>query len=281
VVRGTARGRPAHSRGGYHPAMDDERLIAMVDANLVAFARHLAQATPAGALEERGDVLLIAGDEPSAVIVNSAFSIGAGADAASILPAAAAFFGRRGPGMYGVWTRAHADAGLEAVLPTVGFSLDVDLPVMVLEERPAPVPLPDGVVLRRVVDRAGVEDFRTADRAGFASHDVERAAVDSAFRDPGSLLDPAVAGFVAYVDGVPAAAALSFTALDVARIGWVGTVPAYRRRGLGAAVTRAAALAGFDRGAQIAALESSPAGEPLYRSLGFRSITNYRVWSIG
>jgi ribosomal protein S18 acetylase RimI-like enzyme len=259
--------------------MDDARLIAMVDANLVAFARHLARSIPTGALEERDDVLLIAGDEPSAVIVNSAFALGVGGEAGSILPAAAAFFGPRGHG-YGIWTRAHADAALEAVLPTAGFSLDVDLPVMVLEERPLPAPAPGGVVVRQVVDEAGVEDFRTADRAGFASHDVERAAVDSAFRDPRSLLDPAVAGFVAYVDGVPAAAAMSFTALGVARIGWVGTVPAFRRRGLGAAVTRAAVLAGFDRGARIAALESSPAGVPLYRSMGFRPVTNYRVWSI-
>ena len=57
--------------------------------------------------------------------------------------------------------------------------------------------------------------------------------------------------------------------------------PAFRRRGLGGAVTRAAVLAGFDRGASLAALETSPAGVALYRSLGFREITNYRVWSIG
>jgi GNAT superfamily N-acetyltransferase len=260
--------------------VDDERLIAMVDANLVAFARHLAQSTPDGTLEQRRDVLLIAGDDPTPVIVNSAFAIGASGDPASILPAAAAFFGRRGHG-YGLWTRAHADAALEAILPTAGFTIDIELPVMVLEARPAPVPLPAGVVVRKVVDEAGVEDFRTADRAGFASDEHERAAVDSAFRDPASLLDPGVAGFVAYVDGAPAAAAMSFTALEVARIGWVGTVPAFRRRGLGAAVTRAAVLAGFDRGAHIAALESSPMGVGLYRGMGFRQITTYRVWSIG
>lgn len=260
--------------------MDDERLIAMVDANLMAFARNLASSTPAGALEERGDVLLIAGDEPSAVIVNSAFTTGTAGDPASILPAAAAFFGRRRH-EYGLWTRAHADAALEAVLPAAGFTVDIDLPVMVLEARPAVVQPPAGVDIRQVFDKAGVEDFRIADRAGFADDDHERAAVDSAFRDPGSLLRPAVAAFVAYVDGVPAAAAMSFTALGVARVGWVGTVPEFRRRGLGAAVTRAAVQAGFDRGAQIAALESSPMGVGLYRSLGFRQITNYRVWSIG
>lgn len=260
--------------------MDDTRLIALVDANLMAFARHLARSTPAGALEERQDVLLIAGDHPTPVIVNSAFTTGPAGDPAAILLAAAGFFGRRGH-QYGLWTRAHADAGLEAVLPAAGFTLDVDLPVMVLEVRPARVPLPDGVVLREVRDDADVEAFRVADRAGFADDDQERAAVDSAFGDPASLLDPAVAGFVAYADGVPAAAAMSFADGGVARVGWVGVVPEFRRRGLGAAVTRAVVLAGFDRGAHIAALESSPMGVELYRSLGFRQITNYRVWSIG
>jgi ribosomal protein S18 acetylase RimI-like enzyme len=260
--------------------MHDAGLIALVDANLVAFGRHLASRAPGGGLEERKDVLLVAGDHPTPVIVNSAFTIGTDPDPDSILPAAAAFFGRRGHG-YGLWTRAHADAALEAVLPAAGFVPMITLPVMVLEARPAARPAPPGTQVRRVIDTAGVEDFRVAGRAGFASDDEDRAAIESAFRDPASLLGPAVAGFVAYVDGVPVAAAMSFTALGVTRVGWVGTDPAYRRRGLGEAVTRAAVLAGFDLGATLAALESSPMGVPLYRSMGFREITTYRVWSIG
>lgn len=263
-----------------HETSGDEQLIARVDANLLAFGRHIASSIPAGSLEERGDMLLIAGDDPTPVIVNSAFTSGPSADPATILPFAAAFFGRLGHG-YGLWTRAHADSALEAVLPSAGFAVDIDLPVMVLEERPDAAPAPAGVELRRVVDAAGLEDFRAADRAGFADDEQGRAAVDSAFRAPESLIHPAVAGFVAYVDGVPAAAAMSFTALDITRVGWVGTVPAFRRRGLGTAVTRAAVLAGFDAGASLAALESSPEGVPLYRSMGFRTITHYRVWSIG
>ena len=279
VARRAARGAPGAGRD-YDAFVDDERLIELVDANLMAFARHMATSIPAGTLEERGDVLLIAGDDPTPVIVNSAFATGPSADPGSILPAAAAFYGRLGHG-YGLWTRAHADAALEAVLPAAGFTLDIDLPVMVLEARPAAVPAPAGAQVRRVADEAAVEDFRIADREGFGEDDPGRAAVDSAFRDPGSLLHPAVAGFVAYVDGVPAAAAMSFTAGDVTRVGWVGTVPAFRRRGLGTTVTRAAVLAGFDAGASLAALESSPAGVSIYRSMGFRTITHYRVWSIG
>lgn len=270
----------ARGAQGYDATVGDEELIARVDGNLLAFGRHIARSIPAGSLEERGDMLLIAGDDPTPVIVNSAFTAGPPADPATILPSAAAFFGRLAHG-YGLWTRAHADAALEAVLPAAGFTVDIELPVMVLEARPADAPASAGVELRRVVDAAGVEDFRAADRAGFADDEQGRAAVDSAFRAPASLIHPAVAGFVAYVDGVPAAAAMSFTALDITRVGWVGTVPAFRRRGLGTAVTRAAVLAGFDAGASLAALESSPEGVPLYRSMGFRTITHYRIWSIG
>ena len=86
VGRGIAPSGCAHgscSRAvarGYDAAMGDERLIALVDANLVAFGRHIAGSIPAGTLEERGDVLLIAGDDPTPVIVNSAFATGPSAD---------------------------------------------------------------------------------------------------------------------------------------------------------------------------------------------------------
>ena len=95
-------------------------LIARVDANLMAFGRHIASSIPAGSLEERGDLLLIAGDDPTPVIVNSAFATGPPADPATMLPAVAAFFGRLGH-EYGLWTRAHADAALEAVFPAAGL----------------------------------------------------------------------------------------------------------------------------------------------------------------
>lgn len=257
--------------------MDDARLIELVDANQVAFARHLGASTPGGGVVERPDALLIAGDDPTPLIVNSVFPILGDADPGTILSAAATYFGRRGHG-YCVWTRAHVDGPLEAALPLAGFRAVVDLPVMVLTERPEARPDPAGAEIRMVATPADVEDFRVAVRDGFARFDAERAAVDSAFRDPASLLHPAVGASVAYVDGAPVAAAMSFTALGVARVAWVGTLPAFRRRGLGDAVTRAAVLAGFDRGATISALESSPVGFGLYRSMGYRQVTTYRIW---
>lgn len=249
--------------------VDEARLIALVDANLDAFVRHFG-GHAAG--EIPGSIRWAAGIAGATAAAGVAGVGGAGG--------AAEAAGSGDPG-FGTWTRAHADAALEAVLPLAGFRLVADLPVMILETRPEARRAPDGVRIRPVVDVAGVEDFLAADRAARATDVEEAFAIDPVRLDTATLLHPGVAAFVAYVEGEPVAAALSFTAPPVTRIAWVGTAPVHRRRGLGDAVARAALLAGFDRGATIAALESSAAALELYRSMGFRQVTSYRTWRIG
>lgn len=219
----------------------DQELLEAVAANLAAFGRHMQAPMP----------------EP------------------------ATLFAVEGHG-YAIWTRAHADAALEAILPEAGFVLAVDLPVMVLTGDVAPPrPLPARTEIRRVTDESGAADFRAATLDGSAGADAERASVEAVFGDPVGILGPQVAAFVAYLDDVPAAAALSFTDGLVTRIAWVGTAPSYRGRGLGTAVTRAAVCAGFDLGGRVAVLESSPRGESVYRAMGFRQVTSYRIWLAG
>jgi len=58
----------------------------------------------------------------------------------------------------------------------------------------------------------------------------------------------------------------------------VGTVPEYRRRGLGDAVSRAATNAGFELGARIVALEASPMGLPLYAKMRYETVAIDRIW---
>jgi hypothetical protein len=42
-------------------------------------------------------------------------------------------------------------------------------------------------------------------------------------------------------------------------------------------VTAAATNAGIDLGADVASLQASPMGEPIYRAMGFEAIYDYRL----
>lgn len=61
-------------------------------------------------------------------------------------------------------------------------------------------------------------------------------------------------------------------------VGWVGTLPAYRRRGLGELVSRVATNAAFELGADIVALEASSMGLPLYAKIGYETVGIDRIW---
>jgi predicted acetyltransferase len=59
----------------------------------------------------------------------------------------------------------------------------------------------------------------------------------------------------------------------------VGTLPAHRRRGLGRAVTLAVLHEGRRRGADLAYLNPTDSGEPVYRALGFTDAPGWAVWT--
>jgi GNAT superfamily N-acetyltransferase len=86
--------------------------------------------------------------------------------------------------------------------------------------------------------------------------------------------------FLARVNGEPAATGSLFLGAGVAGIYDVATIPERRRRGLGAAVTRAAMTAARDCGCRTAILHASSAGAGVYRSLGFVDVCaiGQHVW---
>jgi ribosomal protein S18 acetylase RimI-like enzyme len=77
--------------------------------------------------------------------------------------------------------------------------------------------------------------------------------------------------FLAYQDGLPAATALAFVGSETLGIYAVGTREAYRRMGLGRAVTHACLNLGQELGLHHAVLSSSVMGLPMYRGIGFRT----------
>ena len=87
--------------------------------------------------------------------------------------------------------------------------------------------------------------------------------------------------FLGRVQGEPAATCSVFFGAGVAGIYDVATLPERRRRGLGAAVTRAAAAEAAARGYRMAILHSSTTGAAMYRALGFDDVCliGQHVWA--
>jgi len=93
---------------------------------------------------------------------------------------------------------------------------------------------------------------------------------------PEVLADEAMHMFVGRVDGRPVAAAMGYQLDDVVGVFGVTTVASARRRGYGAALTRAALLADTGLPAVLAPSEEA-AG--MYRRLGFEPVGSLTIWS--
>ena len=81
--------------------------------------------------------------------------------------------------------------------------------------------------------------------------------------------------YVGRVAGRAVSTAIGLTASADVGIFDVATPPEHRRRGYGSALTAGAARDGFAAGADLAWLQSSAIGEPVYRRLGFRQVETY------
>jgi GNAT superfamily N-acetyltransferase len=76
--------------------------------------------------------------------------------------------------------------------------------------------------------------------------------------------------YLATVEGEPAAASTLWCAAGVAGLYNVGTLPAYRGRGLGRAVSIAALADGRALGYRVGVLQASDLGRPVYARIGFQ-----------
>ncbi len=169
---------------------------------------------------------------------------------------------------------AECAPGLEAALAGAGFELQGRYPVMTLPATALrEVPAPDGVVIARVL---GGVDARAL---------LQTAA--EAFGD-GPPTDAQVAGYagrglLARAGGEPAGAAFrSDIAEGVSELGGIGVRERFRRRGIAAALTAAAAADAVAAGAELCFLTPGDDGaERVYARAGFAQAGTTVVHMVG
>lgn len=86
--------------------------------------------------------------------------------------------------------------------------------------------------------------------------------------------------FLAYIDKKPVATSLLFMDKDTAGIYYVATLPECRNRGIGYHVTLAAMRAAKDAGYNDVILQATPAGEKVYRRIGFQEICRAQIYKL-
>ena len=87
-----------------------------------------------------------------------------------------------------------------------------------------------------------------------------------------------VRGYLGIVEGRPVSTSLGFSHAGVGGIFFVATLPGFRGRGFGTAMTARAAMDSRDEGCDVSYLQSTREGYSVYSKMGFRHVSNYSQW---
>ena len=227
---------------------------------------------------EQDGLLLLAGPNLTPFVVNAAMRLDRRLSASDALERIIAFFSeRQRPAT--LTTRGDRDTDLLEAIAQRNWEPIVELAGMIVQEpvaNPSPGP---GVELRRVSSQDEMSTLIDVLAAGFGPGEPWPSLIGTVFERPESILEPRTAAFIAYADGVPASASVSYALQGVGCVGWVATPETFARRGLGELVTRAATNAAFAAGASKVVLQSSAEATALYARIGFAEVTRYRLWT--
>jgi GNAT superfamily N-acetyltransferase len=251
-----------------------------VDAVHAEFRRRSATALGGEVLDDDG-VLLWAGPNDAAIVVNGALRTAPNVSAGEILERAARFFGARSRG-HTVFCRTDIDGDVIEMCRSreLRALAEGGLPEMVVHERVAVPGVPDGASVREVGTDRDRDDYVEVFAAAYAQLGASRDLVLGVMPPLEMLLGDDVGAFVVDLGERPAAVAMSIVIDGVADIHWVGTMPFAARRGLGELATARSIEHGFDHGADLAALQASPMGDRLYRRMGFTELYRYEEFLV-
>ncbi len=136
--------------------------------------------------------------------------------------------------------------------------------------------LPEAEIqIERVTDESGLAEALAVAEAGFETP----TGVLAPFYKATLLELHGLSYYLGFAGGEAVSTAVGYRETDTVGIFNVATPPGNRRRGYGAALTSLAARDGIERGAQLAWLQASQHGEPVYRRMGFRQVETYNLFT--
>ncbi len=249
-------------------------LASVADTNFFGAWAALCAAIPRGFAVEDGELLFVSCGIPYPFF-NSAFAVRTSSEPAEAVARTLAFFGERGL-PFQLRLRSGADRPLEVAATAAGLRNDRNLPGMALHPLPRPASIPSGLEIRESHDAGDLGDHAAVCAGGFGMPldwaqqltPIELLAI------PGQHL------YVGYMDGRPVCSSALFFDGVAAGVYNVATLGPWRRRGLGEAMTWHAITAGADAGAEIAILQATDMGLPVYERMGFRVVSPYRVFEL-
>jgi GNAT superfamily N-acetyltransferase len=164
----------------------------------------------------------------------------------------------------------------EPVARQLGLTDDGATPEMFLfpadQQRVADV---DGLSIQIVATAEQQRDFADVVAGTYGMpHDFA-----AGFEHPDLIATAGVTCYLGWMDEQPIATSLLFETDDVAGVHVVGTLPDYRRMGIGAVMTQRCVDDGFANGCTFSALQSSSSGFPVYERLGYRHVFDIQGWT--
>jgi GNAT superfamily N-acetyltransferase len=174
----------------------------------------------------------------------------------------------------GLYVERGRHPSVESEFRAIGLEVATARPAMAVGvDYVEPPQVPGGVEVVRVTEPGLLAALVDVEVASFGT---ERPVAEGLFA-PSQLGLPNVRICAAIADGRAVAQAWTNTWRGAVGIFGVGTVPELRHRGIGSAIT-AFAIDDVRDEADLAWLQSTEMGQPLYERMGFRPVSDWDVW---
>jgi len=194
-------------------------------------------------------------------------------DAAAAFTEADEVFRSRGRSI-GVDVERGRHPDVDAALRAMGLEMVATRPAMAVRVQDLdPAQIPEGVEIVRVTDAEVLAELVEVEIGAF---ETDRAVAEGLLA-PSQLSLPNVRLYAALADGRAVAQAVTNTQDGAIGVFGVATLPEYRGRGIGTAIT-AFAIDDVGDEAGLAWLQSTEVGRPLYERMGFRPVSDWDVW---